>query len=128
MRRVVVENEHVRLEVDEPRKVLWIVRSASRPEVPGELAAALEGLRRHMPPDVGSWGLVLDTRAAPGRNDGEWERGLRQQRASLAVFGRAVVLVNSAAGQLHLQRLAREEGLPVMVTQDELDADRLAAG
>lgn len=128
MRRVVEENEHLRLELDEPRKVLWVVRSASRPEVPGELAAAFEGLRRHMPVDVRSWGFVLDTRAAPGRNDREWERGLRQQRSSLAGFARAVILVSSAAGQLHLQRLAREEGLSIMVTQDELEADRLAAG
>jgi hypothetical protein len=128
MRQVVDENEHVRLDVDEERQIVWLVRSASRARSPAESQRGHRCCFRA--PAAGFWGrggLVVATRAALGRNDGEFEAGLREQRASFGVFARAVVLVRSAVGELHLQRLAREEGLAILVTRDEAEAERLAA-
>lgn len=128
MREVIEENQHLRLERDSERKVMWVIRSSSRPSSAAELAGAFDDIGRHIRPEHRSWGMVLDTRAAPGRNDADFEGGLRRNRTALARFARAVILVSSAAGQLQIQRLAREEGLSLHVAADEREAESLAAG
>jgi hypothetical protein len=127
MRRVVEENEHVRLEIDSERKVICVVRSSSRP-APETFASVVQDLERHLPPDPESWGFVYDARDAPGRNEADWEVQLRDARRGFGRFRCTVILVRSAVGRLHFDRLARDDGYTLYVTSDEAEADSLAAG
>ena len=73
-------------------------------------------------------GLLVDLRAATGRNDPGFERVMDAWRKkSLLGFAPLVVLVRSALGKLHVQRHMRADGLDATVLNDPERAARLAA-
>ena len=77
---IVAENEHVVVEERAADRVIIVHRTASRPETPQELRAAFAdalGLAER----YAGWGLVIDSRRAPGRNDPKFEKVLDQLRA-----------------------------------------------
>lgn len=82
----------------------------------GELGAALRaaGVRR----------LLIDLRGGPpGRNDPEFERAGEGWRRQLATeFDRVAILVRTAVGKLHVQRLGREVGREAPVFMSEAEA------
>lgn len=62
--------------------------------------------------DRSGFGLLMDIRQAPGRNDPEFEKAFAPIRAEiLSGFPRVAVLVRSSIGTLQVQRHAREDGL-----------------
>lgn len=66
--------------------------------------------------------LLVDTRAAPPRNDPAFEAALRQLRFRITRgFRRVAVLTKSAVGQLQVQRQAREanEDMGVFASEEE---------
>jgi hypothetical protein len=58
-------------------------------------------------PDFRGYGLVLDSRAAKGRNDPEWEATLRRLRDELEErFATVIIVVGTATGTLQSRRLS----------------------
>jgi hypothetical protein len=68
--------------------------------------------------------LLLDLRGGPpGRNDPEFERAGESWRRQLATdFDRIAILVRTAVGKLHVQRLGREVGRAPAVFMSEAEA------
>lgn len=103
----------------------WLCRRTAKPF---ESAAAvreeivrLEALMR--PHATSDDALLIDLRAARGRNDGEMEAELAGLRRLFhRHFGFVGNLVNTAVGKLHLERLARQDGLDEQVFRDEARA------
>lgn len=75
------------------------------------------------------FGLVVDTRQAPIRNDTEFERAMGQLRERLTRhFSRTAILIDSRLGELQVARLERDEGRSTLVTRSEGRALRFARG
>jgi hypothetical protein len=67
--------------------------------------------------------LLIDIRAAVGRNDAEFEQAFGPHRARLERgFRRVAVLVSSPAGRLQVQRHAVQDGLTVRAFLEEGEA------
>ena len=116
-----LSNELFRLTVDDG--IARVTRSAAPPPPPSEMAASYEtllaALRRS-----GARRLLLDLRGGPpGRNDPEFERASEEFRKSLVdSFERVAILVRTAVGKLHIQRLGREVGRAPAIFMDEAEA------
>lgn len=128
--RVLSEDEFIRIEADDSRR-LAIVRRSARP-APGQPDALYHEAIQLLDGDEEArddWGLIIDVREAVGRNDAGFEQALRPLRQmARARFARVVVLVRSAVGQLQIERLAREDGISFVVTRDPDRAVLLAVG
>ena len=71
---------------------------------------------------VGRWrtSVLVDLRAAPGRNDPVFERLMQKLRPRLfADFRRCAALVQTAVGSLQVSRYARQDGIKLLVASDE---------
>jgi hypothetical protein len=79
----------------------------------GPAEQAIRGIRRDQ------YGLLIDVRAAKGRNDAEFEKKFEPIRQSIQRgFRRVAILVTSPQGKLQAGRYAREDGLPNSVFDD----------
>ena len=86
------------------------------------LLAALREEHQH-------FGLVVDTREAPLRNDKAFEQTMEKLRVELTSrFQRSAVLLDSALGELQVSRLERDEGRKTFITRSVSAAFRFAAG
>jgi hypothetical protein len=93
------------------------------------LAADNDALLAALREEHRSFGLVVDTREAPLRNDKAFEQTMERLRIELtAHFQRAAVLLDSALGELQVNRLERDEGRNTFITRSESAAFRFAAG
>lgn len=129
IREVLVETRHSRLEEDRARKVVWLIRTATQPETLEELVAAYETCFARFRPEHEDFGLIIDTRDAPGRNDPAFEAAIHRLRAQIeGAFARIVVLVRSAAGALQARRLEAADGGEAVIATEEKEALRIAAG
>ncbi|MBX3274136.1 MAG: hypothetical protein KF729_27970 [Sandaracinaceae bacterium] len=126
---VIYEDEHIVVDERPERRVVLVRRKRTRPETPEVL---IEGYQEALGLNTGrhrGWGLVLDMREALGRTDQDFERAMAPlQRHVRRVYARVVLLVATAAGELHSHRIAREQGFGTEVTRDEDEAIALAAG
>jgi hypothetical protein len=105
-------------------EVLWFVR---KPVPTGSAESAREGLvamgQRIAELKVAPRTLVLDTRAAPGRNDDEFESSVVPlARRFSERFERTAILVATPIGRLQAQRLGRELAWSAVVFVDEAEA------
>ncbi|WP_437955123.1 hypothetical protein WME76_26660 [Sorangium sp. So ce119] len=119
--RTVWQDDHYTVLVDEPLGIVWNVRT-SRPfasveeleAVKATLCRVLDGLGRSR------YALLVDVRAAPGRNDPSFEAALERIRPRwLRGFRRVGVLVQSVVGAMQIQRYARQDGIERLITTDE---------
>jgi hypothetical protein len=79
--------------------------------------------------DHGEFGLVVDTRQAPLRNDPDFEQTMARLRFELTGrFKRTAVLLDSPLGELQAARLERDERRGTLVTRSVSAAFRFAAG
>ncbi|WP_437670406.1 hypothetical protein [Sorangium sp. So ce131] len=116
-------NDYFVVLVDEPRRLVWNVRTAKSYDsleqveaVMEELSRVLDGLGRSR------YALLVDTRAAIGRNDPTFEATMRRLRPRwMSGFRRIGVLVQSVVGAMQIQRFAREDGLRRLVTSNEAE-------
>ena len=114
---------------DLDRKVVLLRRSAAPVETIHDLVEQNEMVIQSMRPEHTEWGIVVDMRQAPSRNDPEFEGAMRKLRGSVNHFKRVALLVNSATGMLQVNRLSRDEGArTTWATQSEDAALRFAAG
>jgi hypothetical protein len=116
-----LSNELFRLTVDDG--IARVTRSATPPPPAAEMAASYTALSAAMRRS-GARRVLLDLRGGPpGRNDPEFERAGEEFRKSLADrFDRIAILVRTAVGKLHIQRLGREAGRAPAIFMDEGEA------
>lgn len=73
--------------------------------------------------DRSAYGLLVDTRNAPPRNDPGFEEAFRPLRKQVFQgFRRRAVLVRSLVGRLQVERHAREDGVTLATFVDEDEA------
>jgi len=120
----VFENKYWRLDRLRPGLVLAVRRT----DVPyesvkdvtasfAELDRALSGYNRRL------FSLLVDLRAAPKRNDPEYEKAASQEPVVLSRdFIRVAVLVATAAGKLQVGRHIRLHSIKMRLFDDEVEA------
>ena len=83
----------------------------------GPAEKAIEGIDRQR------YGLLIDVRAAPGRNDPDFEKQFEPHRQRMQRgFRRVAVVVKTVHGKLQVQRYAREDGIPNAAFDDRAAA------
>jgi hypothetical protein len=116
-----LSNELFRVTLDDG--IARVTRTPSLAPAPTEMAAVygtlMTTLRR-----AGTRRVLIDLRGGPaGRNDPEFERASEDWRRALATeYERAAILVRTAVGKLHIQRLGREIGRAPSIFMDEGEA------
>lgn len=119
-----LDNDFVSVRFDRARRVAWVTRSAERPHSISQIAQAFEGAARALDDIERSRArLLIDLRAAPGRNDPEFESAMATRRSALMRgFLAVAVLVQTPVGELQVARIAREDGSSAKVFSDEAKA------
>lgn len=117
-------NAFVSVSVDHLRGVARVTRSAQRSKSVEEVAAAFDQAIRVLDTlERGRLRLLIDLRAAPGRNDAEFERAMAARRSRLMrAFVRVAILVQTPVGELQVGRITREDGANAQVFSDEVNA------
>ena len=120
--REVFRDQLILVEFDESRALVYVRRTAAPIQhVEDASRAQREAISRIR--GLGAKRLLLDMRAAVGRNDPEFENAMSAQIAGLlAMFQRSAVVVRTAIGRLQQARLQREHKLPYEVFLDEEQA------
>jgi hypothetical protein len=121
MGQQVFQNEYFTVLVDERMGIVRTVRNdkpfASIEELDGvftQLGDALDALGRER------YGLLADLRAAPGRNDAQFETTMLRLRPRwVGGFRKVGVLVRSTVGLMQIQRHGRHDGHERVVSKDE---------
>ena len=117
------------LELDANAKLAFLVRTPVPIGGLSELEQENHALLRLLADDTRTYGLVVDTRHAPPRNDGMFEETMAFMRHGLTQhFERTAVLLASDLGQLQVTRLGRNDGHQVLATQSESSAVTYARG
>jgi hypothetical protein len=114
-------SDYFRIEVDAPRRMVRLVRTATPMPLDGEsIERVYEELGRALAGYAG-YRALLDVRAvARGRNDEAFEQvTLRAQQSLARTFSRTAVLVRSAVGKLQVRRMTQGQRA---VFQDEAEA------
>jgi hypothetical protein len=119
--REVLRNAHFVVTVDRAAKLVRVTRTAapfdSIEQIEQECIEITEALAFV---DRSVMTLLLDIRAAPGRNDPKFEAATLQLRtAAVRGFGRVAVLVQTLAGALQVRRHSREDGVERIIYDDE---------
>lgn len=108
--RILFDSPHFTAEYDATRDVILIRRHATPYASLDEIPPVFDALIRALRPHAKTPG-ISDLRQARGNNNPDWEAVVRPQVAQLyGLFPVLAVLVQTAAGKLHTQRLARERG------------------
>ncbi|MCR9162727.1 MAG: hypothetical protein ACE37F_02835 [Nannocystaceae bacterium] len=98
------------LQHDDSTVILW--RSDKRPDDMPAFLASFDGIFTALAGrDADSFALLIDLRAAVGRNDPEFEAGLQQRRHELFErFKQTAVVVETAVGSLQVHRHIVQDG------------------
>jgi len=117
----VLRSAHFLVLVDEQRGLIHTSRTSTPFATLDEVEAAFAELRQVLD-GLGRarYALFADIRAAPGRNDPQFEAALQRLRPLwIAGFRKVGVLVQSAVGKLQISRYARQDGIPRLITDNE---------
>lgn len=117
----VFKNEYFTVLVDERMGIVRTIRNDKPFSSMQEVETCFEGLIKALD-DLGRarYALLADIRAAPGRNDPQFEAALQRVRLKwIGGFRKVGVLVQSAVGLLQVKRYAKQDGLKRLVTNDE---------
>ncbi|WP_437573233.1 hypothetical protein [Sorangium sp. So ce887] len=117
----ILRNAHYTVTIDPAAQLVRVVRSATPLESPAQLEERWMEVSRALD-RVGRNGLCLlvDLRAAVGRNEPQFETAMQRLRpALLSGFRRVAILVRTTAGALQVQRHVREDGIDRMIGSDE---------
>jgi hypothetical protein len=118
------DNPFLTLGLDRPQRLVRITRSATRARDIGEITQAFDEAIRSLDTfDRVGLRLLIDLRAAPGRNDAEFERAMASRRAEIMRgFMVVAILVQTPVGELQVARITREDGSNAKVFSDEAKA------
>ncbi|KFA86746.1 hypothetical protein [Archangium violaceum] len=117
----IFRNEYFTALVDEGTGIVRNIRGDKPFTSMRDLEVSFEGLIKALD-DLGRarHTLLIDIRAAPGRNDPEFEAALQRFRLRwIGGFRKVGVLVQSAVGLLQVKRYAKQDGVTRLVTDDE---------
>ncbi len=129
MRVNLFTSAHWLMEEDRLSQVVFLRRMALPFGSLEELTASNQQVVRQIRPEHREWGIVVDMRQAPPRNDPSFESAMRGLRDAVEVrFARTAVLLETAVGLLQVTRLTREDGATTFATQSEAAAIRFARG
>ncbi|MEO8180909.1 MAG: cytochrome b5 domain-containing protein [Deltaproteobacteria bacterium] len=129
MRAQLIASAHWLMEEDRQHRVVFLRRMALPFGSLEELSTANQQVVGHIRPEHQEWGIVVDMRQAPPRNDPSFESAMRALRDAVEVrFARTAVLLETAVGLLQVTRLTREDGATTFATQSEAAALRFARG
>lgn len=114
---------------DAERKVVMVRRSPVPVETLEELVRQNDKLLAQIRPEHETWGVIVDMRQAPARNDPAFENAMRRFRDGFgSTFARRAVLLESAVGVLQVNRIGRAEEPSWYATQSETAALQFAMG
>jgi hypothetical protein len=117
------------LEEDPGDRVVALRRTSTPFASVDEIGSANRDIVARIRAEHRRWGVVVDMRRAPRRNDPAFEAAMRGLREAVeASFARTAVLLQTAVGVLQVTRLTREDGTGTFATQDEPAAFRFARG
>ena len=103
------ENEFIRAGLFEAARIVVVQRSSLRIHVDAVATTLAPMFRALDVLDRATHRVLIDSRAAPGQNDPEFEKVFNRFRTRLlAGWLRSAVLVNTIPGHLQLQRHQRE--------------------
>lgn len=129
VRHVLLSSEHWLMEADPDDRVVWLSRLPAPFASLAEIARANDAVIRRLDAAYASWGLIVDLRRAPPRNDPEFENAMRGLRAAVAAsFARTALLLATQAGVLQVSRITREDGSASFATTTEAAALEFARG
>ncbi len=117
----IFRDEYFTLLVDERQAIVRTIRTGKPFASMRDVEVSFEGLIKALD-DLGRarYALLADIRAAPGRNDPQFEEALQRVRLKwISGFRKVGVLVQSAVGLLQVKRYARQDGVRRLVTSDE---------
>ncbi|HEX6243140.1 MAG TPA: cytochrome b5 domain-containing protein, partial [Polyangiales bacterium] len=117
------------LEVDAARKLAILQRTPLALASLADLSRENEQILHCLDTHHREYGLVVDTRRAPLRNDSAFEDTMARLRSGLTGhFKRTAVLLESQVGELQVTRLERDERRPTLATRSESAALKHALG
>lgn len=129
MERALLSTKHWLMEADAENRVVWLRRLPLPFASISEIASANEAVIQRIEAAHARWGVIVDLRRAPSRNDPAFESAMRGLRAAVAAgFARTALLLATQAGVLQVSRLAREDGSMSFVTTAEEMALEFARG
>jgi hypothetical protein len=130
MRRVLVSSPYIVAEEDALHRVVTVTRSAKPAGATGEeLLDSYRQLVSQIEPRHKEYGLLIDSRLAPGRSNPEFEQAVGKITSTAQrQFARVVILIASAVGELQVRRLQRERHGREHITRDYDEALALARG
>lgn len=115
------------MEEDRERKIVLLTRSAAPVASLEELVTQNEQVIAKMAPHHRDYGIVVDTRQAPQRNDADFEGAMsRLRRECSARYNRVAVLLISAMGVLQVRRIGRSDEASTYATQSREAAIKFA--
>lgn len=127
--KVLLSTPHWVLEEDENHRITVLRRTPVPWKSVEEIGHANDRVLEHFRPYHEGYGVVVDMRYAPTRNDPSFENAMAPLRARIGdIFARVAVLLDSAVGVLQVDRLGRAEGGKTFATQSESSATRFARG
>jgi sulfite reductase alpha subunit-like flavoprotein len=127
--RTLIATEHYILEEDETHRVAVLRRTPVPFKSIEEIVESNDRVLEQLRPYHAGYGVIVDMRQAPQRNDPSFENAMSRLRNRVTeVFARVAVLLDSAVGVLQVDRLGRAEGGKTFATQSESAANRFARG
>lgn len=124
-----LQTTHWLMEAEPDERVVWLRRSPLAFASVAEVSDANVEVIEQITSEHASFGLVVDMRRAPARNDPEFEQAMRALREAVeARFQRTALLLATQAGVLQVQRLTREDGSSTFATMSESAAHAFATG
>jgi hypothetical protein len=119
-----VELEHYVVVIDRSCRLCIARRTGTAFGRGEDIASCFDAMEQAMA-DVPrrTYNLLVDTRAAPGRNDPAFEALIAEHRGKLLEgFARNAAIASTAAGRLQIQRYAKADGRAVFASADPLAA------
>ncbi len=126
--RTLLSNAHWTLDED-PTGVVILRRSAVPFESIEEVVSSNDEFISCVRDEHAKYGIVVDMRQAPSRNDPAFEQAMRRLReVAEQRFARLSLLLESPTGVLQANRLERKDGGEYLVTTSETGAMKYARG
>jgi hypothetical protein len=123
MANEILTNDYFRVVTDDRARIVWLIRTTLAFPSMEVLETTFADVSRGINVVPVEWGLLIDSREGPLRNDPAFEQILARARGQIVDrFARVAVLVKSAIGKLQVARYAREDHTSPRVFDDEEQA------
>ena len=128
MKTLLLNNYWV-MEEDETKKVVILKRTALVFASTADVVRSNDAVIAQIRPAHSQYGIVVDMRQAPLRNDPAFENAMGRLRNELTSrYARLALLLETAVGVLQVNRIGREEGNRTFATRSEAAAIKFAMG